>query len=384
MIKALLITLLTATLAHAQGYDARTADYLRAWRIGAAETTQDVEFRVTFLTGTFPETISLGASYDGPADPSLALYDAGDGNWVEYTGKTITRLGDYIAFKGDWRTSDGIYAHMFNSTFQSNAYTCKFSGALEHTPTTFVGCYREVFRNCTAVTLIEDNPLPILTGAPAVDMFRQAFHGMSSVTSLPEGFMDTRGLEGAPATRMFREACRGMSSVTNLPEGFMDTSGLTGTPAGHMFQAACWGMSSVTSLPEGFMDTRGLEGEPATYMFWLACNNMSSVTSLPEGFMDMSGLTGAPASFMFTAAFQNMSSVTNAYTFNMSSNITWTSANVIGLDSTFANMPNWGGEVMWGTNVLALTITPDSQANTFTGSTNMPNYSIIDGNWKGE
>ena len=36
MIKALLITLLTATLAHAQGYDARTADYLRAWRIGAA------------------------------------------------------------------------------------------------------------------------------------------------------------------------------------------------------------------------------------------------------------------------------------------------------------------------------------------------------------
>ena len=36
MIKALLlITLLTATLAHAQ-YDARTADYVRAWRIGAA------------------------------------------------------------------------------------------------------------------------------------------------------------------------------------------------------------------------------------------------------------------------------------------------------------------------------------------------------------
>ena len=36
MIKALLITLLTATLAHAQSYDARTADYLRAWGIGAA------------------------------------------------------------------------------------------------------------------------------------------------------------------------------------------------------------------------------------------------------------------------------------------------------------------------------------------------------------
>ena len=35
MIKALLISLLTATLAHGQ-YDARTADYLRAWRIGAA------------------------------------------------------------------------------------------------------------------------------------------------------------------------------------------------------------------------------------------------------------------------------------------------------------------------------------------------------------
>ena len=100
--------------------------------------------------------------------------------------------------------------------------------------------------------------------------------------------------------------------------------------------------------------------------------------------MDTSGLSGAPVVNMFNSACGGMSSVTNAYTFNMSSNITWTSANVGNLNTAFANMPNWGGEVMWGTNVLALEITPDSQINTFTGSTNMPNYSIIDGNWKGE
>ena len=350
----------------------------------AAPIKQDVEFRVTFLTGTFPATISLGASYAGPADSSLALYDAGDGNWVEYTGKTITRLGDYIAFKGDWRTSGGIYAHMFNATFQSAAYTCKFSGALEHTPSTFVACYQGVFRFGTAVVAIEDNPLPILTGAPAGSMFREAFSGMSSVTSLPEGFMDTSGLTGAPANRMFYLACNGMSGVTSLPEGFMDTRGLTGAPATSMFRSACADMSSVTSLPEGFMDTRGLSGAPALRMFEQACQNMSSVTSLPEGFMDTSGLSGAPVVNMFNSACGGMSSVTNAYTFNMSSNITWTSANVGNLNTAFANMPNWGGEVMWGTNVLALTITPDSQINTFTGSTNMPNYSIIDGNWKGE
>ena len=42
MIKALLITLLTATLAHAQGYDARMADYVRAWQIGAAGGAIDI------------------------------------------------------------------------------------------------------------------------------------------------------------------------------------------------------------------------------------------------------------------------------------------------------------------------------------------------------
>ena len=86
---------------------------------------------------------------------------------------------------------------------------------------------------------------------------------------------------------------------------------------------------------------------------------------------------------MFQSACQNMSGVTNAYTFNMSSNITFDSTNVATLTSGFANMPTWGGQVMWGTNVLVEAIPiPSADINTFAGSTNMPNYSTINANWK--
>ena len=247
----------------------------------------DVGFRVTFLTGTTPTNIVLHASYTGPATAAAALYDAGDGVWRAYTANTISNVTGYVAFKGNWLNAAGGYQGMFRSTFESAAYTCKFSGALETTPTAFASCYREIFRECTAVTAIEDNPLPILTGTPATDMFRLA--------------------------------CYNMSGVTALPAGFMDTSGLTGTPAGSMFLAAC---------------------------------------------ADMTG-------------------VTNAYTFNMSSNITFDSTNVATLASGFANMPKWGGQVMWGTNVLVEAIPiPSADINTFAGSTNMPNYSTINANWK--
>ena len=61
-------------------------------------------FTITFLTGDFPASITLGADYAGPGDAELAEYDPGDGQWRTYTSKTITRLGDYIALRGDWRT----------------------------------------------------------------------------------------------------------------------------------------------------------------------------------------------------------------------------------------------------------------------------------------
>jgi len=477
-----------------------------------------VEFRVTYLTGVTPANLVLNYRYAGPANAAIALYDAGDGVWKSYTSKTIPIVGSYVAFKGDWRTAGGVYAYMFRSTFNSAAYTCKFSGALLHTPTTFFECYYEIFRDCTAVTAIEDNPLPILTGTPAEGMFSSACEGMSGVTALPTGFLDTSGLTGspadymfssacydmtgvtalptgfmntsgltgapadymfsfacygmsgvtgalptgfldtsgltgapaggmfsracsgmtgvtgalptgflntagltgspadymflsacegmsgvtalptgfldtsgltgAPALSMFNLACDGMSSVTTLPTGFMNTSGLTGAPGASMFRNACQGMSGVTALPTGFMDTSGLTGAPAVSMFYFACYNMTGVTALPTGFLDMSGLTGAPAATMFNQACRNMSGVSNAYTFTISSNVTFTSANVgtsatAGtLASAWRGMTNWPGTVMWGTNVLFSAITPNSLIRSIDSSTNIPGYDGFDTKWK--
>ena len=318
----------------------------------------DVGFRVTFLTGTTPTNIVLHASYTGPATAAAALYDAGDGVWRAYTANTISNVTGYVAFKGNWLNAAGGYAYMFKSAFQSAAYTCKFSGALE-TPTTFTACYREIFFNCTAVTAIEDNPLPILTGATASLMFYYACYNMSGVTgALPAGFMDTSGLTGAPATHMFNNACRLMSGVTGaLPTGFMDTSGLTGAPAANMFDSSCYGMSGVTG-------------------------------ALPAGFMDTSGLTGAPATYMFNNACRLMSGVTNAYTFTISSNVSFTAANVgtdanVGpLSSAWRGMTLWPGTVTWGTNVLFSAIAPSNRIYSIEGSTNVPGYAGFDANWK--
>jgi len=87
---------------------------------------------------------------------------------------------------------------------------------------------------------------------------------------------------------------------------------------------------------------------------------------------------------MFYAACQNMSGVTNAYVFNLGAGITFDSTNVVtALTSAFRNMPSWGGQVMWGTNVLVEAIPiPNANTDTFLDSTNMPNYATINANWK--
>ena len=311
-----------------------------------------VPFKVTFLTGLTPTNINLNGSWTGPARPNEALYDSGDGIWHTYTTRNIPVSGSYVQFAGDWRTSLGTYQAMFYDTFNTTNYTCSFSGSLRYTPTNFANCYQEVFRGNKAVVSIIDNPLPKLTGSPAVNMFRSA--------------------------------CNGMTGVTNLPTGFMDTSGLTGSPAADMFHYACYNMSGVTNLPTGFMDTSGLTGSPAAYMFYAACQNMSGVTNLPTGFMDTSGLTGSPAAYMFRYACSGMSGVTNAYVFNLGAGITFDSTNVVtALTSAFRNMPSWGGQVMWGANVLVEAIPiPNANTDTFLGSINMPNYATINANWK--
>jgi len=314
------------------------------------------QFRVTFLTGTFPTNIVLHADYAGPATAANALYDSGDGVWHEYTSKTIPVTGDYVAFRGDWRTAAGTYYSMFRSTFQSTNYTARMSGMLTEKPSANASAYWRLFADCTAITEIQDNPMPLLTGAPGASMFQAACYNMTKVTSLPDGFLDTSGLTGAPGADMFRAACYGMSGVTNLPTGFMDTSGLTGAPAANMF--------------------------------YLACYNMNKVTSLPDGFLDTSGLTGAPTEYMFAWACYGMTGVTNAYVFNISSNVTFTAANVgtsgdAGpLASSWRGMTKWPGTVMWGTNVLFSQFAPSNRIYTVYGSTNVPGYAGFDGNWK--
>ena len=383
-----------------------------------------MEFRVTYLTGTTPTNIVLHADYAGPKTAALALYDAGDGVWTAYTSRTIPVVGSYVAFKGDWRTAGGIYSYMFKSTFQSAAYTCKFSGTLPERPSTYASAYYAVFQDCTAVTSIEDNPMPKLVGGAGTYMYYLACAGMTGVTSpLPAGFMDTSGLTGPPQAYMFGRACDSMTGVTGpLPAGFMDTSGLTGSPAQRMFWSACYNMLAVNGpfptgfldtsgmtgspaegmfafalyavhylsgpLPTGFMDTSGLTGATANYMFDNAMIGVWGATAIPPGFLDMSGMTGAPATEILKAACYNMWGVTNAYTFNISSNVSLTAANVGTsatdgpLASAWRGMTLWPGTVMWGTNVLFSAIAPSNKISSILGSTNVPGYAGFDANWK--
>jgi hypothetical protein len=176
-----------------------------------------------------------------------------------------------------------------------------------------------MFLNAIAIVSFTTNPLPLLTGSPGADMFRQTIRGMSGLTSLPTGFMDTSGLSGAPAANMFYRACLSVTGVTNLPAKFMDTSGLSGAPAANMFYQACNGMSGL-----------------------LAGNfNMSS----------------------------NITFVTT----NIASS----------MPSAFAGMTKWTGTVYWGTSRIYDAITnPATDANVFQNSTNVPGYTTMGGNWK--
>jgi len=177
------------------------------------------------------------------------------------------------------------------------------------------------------------------------------------------------------------------TAITEIQDNPMPL--LTGAPASSMFLLTCYNMSGVTgALPSGFLDTRGLTGAPAVFMFYLACYNMSKVTSLPAGFLDMSGLTGTPATDMFRDACRGMSGVTNAYIFNISSNVTFDAVNVgtAGnsgpLASSWRGMTQWPGTVMWGTNVLFEAFAPSNRIYTINGSTNVPGYADFDANWK--
>jgi hypothetical protein len=320
--------------------------------LGAA--AGDAYFTITFVTGTPPATLSLGvgAAYAGPATPSQALYDAGNGVWTAYTSNTITMAGSYIRFRGDWRTSSGTYQYMLYNSLTSTNFTCEFSGTLDFAATA-QNAYDSIFRGCSRVTAIRTNPFQRITGAPVISMFASSFANMSGVTN-------------------------------QLPAGFMDTSSLIGPAAANMFISVCSSMSGLTGpLPAGFLDTRGITGPPARNMFYFTCYNVSGVTgALPAGFMDASAMTGPPADGMYNSACYGMSKITSG-DFQISTNVSLTDGNVVGpLTSAWREMPRWGGQVFWGTNAIHTVLTPTNDINTFALSTNVPGYSSMNANWK--
>jgi hypothetical protein len=275
------------------------------------------DFTIRFLTGTFPTNLILGLT---PSVTNLAQYDAGDGIWRGFTSRTITlaTASSYISFRGSWTNSARTYQALFSETFNTNTYTCQTEGAFSNKPA-MANAYREMFQNAKAIVSFTTNPIPILTGTPGVAMYNRSFDGMSGLTRLPDGFMDTRGLSGPPSGSMCYLACRNMSNVTNLPVGFMDFSGLSGPPASLMIASACNGMSSLVS---GY------------------CNLSSNITFASTN-------VASPLSF------------------------------------AFANMPKWTGTVYWGTNRIYDVISnPATDANTFQNSTLVPGYTNMLSNWK--
>jgi hypothetical protein len=128
-IVACCILQLPGCFAAAQGY----APWVRPMQALLAQ--RDRHFTVTFVSGTPPETVVLHADYTGPATPSQALYDAGDGNWSAYTSNTITMAGSYLKLKGDWRTGLGRYKGMMYNSLAGAGYTCEFSGTLDYAAT---------------------------------------------------------------------------------------------------------------------------------------------------------------------------------------------------------------------------------------------------------
>ena len=175
-------------------------------------------------------------------------------------------------------------------------------------------------------------------------MFRSALAG-AAYTCEFTGTLDY----AATAARAYQEIFRDCTQVTAIRHNPFQP--IRGSPAVSMFDLACYGMSGVTgSLPAGFLDTSGLTGSPAANMFYLACNGMSKIASGD---------------------------------FNISTNVTLTSANIVGpLTSAWRGMTLWTGQVYWGTNVIHTVLTPDSDINTFAGNTNMPGYAGLNANWK--
>ena len=317
----------------------------------AAKKEKGPDYLTFTFVSTVPATVTLGADYAGPASAlAPAQYDSGDGVWRDYDSKTITMRGQYLSFRGDWRTAAGTYQNMFYDAFATSQ--CEMRGQLKYDANNKISGYDSILRNCSAIVAIIDNPLPLIEGAPMSRQFYCSFYMMNGVTnSLPAGFLDTSRLSGPAATFMFELACRNLSARGPLPDGFLDMRGFTGSVPAYFIPSACRGMAYVTG-------------------------------TFPVGFLDMRGMSGDPTASAFKGATYGMSNIQGGNIY-FSSDISFTSANVNSITQIMAFNTKWTGTVFWGDTPITTAIpTPDTRNYAFVGCTLKPNYATIHANWK--
>jgi len=203
---------------------------------------------------TYPATITIGGSnYGQPANPSLALVDAGDGVFVPWTSNTITLKGKQIRFRGDWRNASGNFRELFYGTF-GGGHNVTMSGGFdfEGAPASYM--FQHTFRDCSSLTgSIPSGLFGNISGKPAIFMFYATFARCSGLTgSIPVGLFGD--ISGAPADWMFASTFYGCSNLTgSIPSGLFGN--ISGTPMPFMFYYTFYGCSNLTGesalMPDG-------------------------------------------------------------------------------------------------------------------------------------
>jgi hypothetical protein len=234
---------------------------------------------------TYPATITIGGSnYGQPANPSLALVDAGDGVFVPWTSNTITLKGRQLRFRGDWRNVSGNFRDLFRGTF-AGGYNVTMSGGFDFEGAPAAYMFYETFYNCSNLTgSIPSGLFGAISGAPAGRMFYSTFYNCSNLTgSIPSGLFGA--ISGAPAISIFNSTFYGCSNLTgSIPVGLFGN--ISGAPEPGMFRATFYGCSKLTgSIPSGLFGA--ISGAPATDMFYstfFGCSNLTGESALmPDG-----------------------------------------------------------------------------------------------------
>lgn len=313
-----------------------------------------------------PASITLGASYSGPADWDKAEYDSG-GGWTKYSGdKTLPIVsGNKIRFRGDWRDSFGIYAYsyMFQNTFGTYNgpldYPCIMSGRLEYPcPNSH---YKYMFTDCNNIIQVKDWPFPKNTWEQGMEPFHRLFFRFT--------YFDG-----------------------TLPEGAFDTSMLTSIGSSYRLYD-CFTEAKVRGvLPKGMFDTRNMVSTGWTKAYGFSgCVGFSSKSDkmeLPEGFLDLSGFTvdsTTLGSIIADSPFGGGGGqwVIGNHNFRFGAGMEFTPENVTFLNKWLPRSTNWTGQVYWGDDLLVNKIPVPAQKTTvFKYVTGMPGWAELHPYWK--